>query len=326
MNNYAAISVKNPKKSKCGDACFADKIIISDNEYILLIVADGVSRAPKDWLASSSTIAFILEELKNSNMLIEEALKYAIEIANKNILRGIEDAFGMLSTLSIAVISEKDKKLWWSNVGDSRIFGFKRGCWQQFTIDDSTSIPYKENGKLKLRDGVPIMMNALTKAIGQSDLVIRVTEITTEEYEAFALASDGFYGLDGFERYTSLLINQIDINKAVNKLQETILPEITDDASIAIVRLETSENNNLKEMLFNGDSERIPIAFLLNNLESEISNAIIEKDIEYSEKLINLMINRKIFYEKPKMIKILELMIKYQSPHCDKITRIIRIL
>ena len=67
MNNYAAISVKNPKKSKCGDACFADKIIISDNEYILLIVADGVSRAPKDWLASSSTIAFILEKLKQNS-------------------------------------------------------------------------------------------------------------------------------------------------------------------------------------------------------------------------------------------------------------------
>ena len=326
MNNYVAISIKNPIKSKCGDACFADKIIVSGNEYVLLIVADGVSNAPKDWLASCSTIAFISEELTKSNMLIAEALKYAIEIANENILRGIEDTFGMLSTLSVAVISEKDKKLWWTNVGDSRIFGLKGGNWQQFTTDDSTSIPYKENGKMKLQNGVPIMMNALTKAIGQSNLEIIVAEIMTDGYEAFALASDGFYGLYGFERYTSLLISQIDLNKAIHKLQETIISEITDDASIAVVRLQTSDNVDLKKMLLYTDYEKIPIVTIFNHLEIEISNAIIKKDTEYTEKLLKLMIKRNIFYEKPKMIEILELMIKYDSPHRDKIIKIIRAL
>lgn len=324
MNNYVAISVKNPTKSKCGDASFADRIFMGSSEYILLIVADGVSRAPKDWLASRSTVTFISEELASSNMPIAEALKSAIEVTNEKIYRGIEDTFGMLSTLSATVISEKDKKLWWANVGDSRIFGLKNGDWQQLTTDDSTSIPYRENGKLKLRNGVPIMMNALTKAIGQSGLKITVTEIATDEYEAFALTSDGFYGLYGFEKYASLLIRQADMNKAVKELQEIIISEITDDASIAIIRLQTSDNINLKKMLLESESENISIVAVLNVLETEIRTAIHEKDVEYTEKLLHFMETRNISYDKAKMIEILELMIKQQSPHIDKITKIIR--
>lgn len=99
MKNHAAISVKNPTKSIWEDASFAEKIIIGNNEYILLILADGGSRAPKDWLASRSTVTFISEKLAQSSLPTTEALK-AIETANENIVSGAEDTLGILSTVS----------------------------------------------------------------------------------------------------------------------------------------------------------------------------------------------------------------------------------
>lgn len=323
--NYIAFSIRNPSKQRCGDASFAGAIEISGEKVVLLLVADGVSKAPKDWLASRSAVDFIVDEIKQSKQPIPEALKEAVEIANSKICAGVENTYSMLTTLSAVVFHPSKEKLYWSNVGDSRIFGLKNNEWHQLTTDDSTSMPYKENGKLKLQNGVPIMLSALTKAIGQdSALPITIKETAAHEYKALALASDGFYDLTGFNQYASELAASADMEKKATDIQSEILSQIRDDASIAVIRLPGKKNFDLRSYLMQQNHTAIEPVETLEILEQEIKKAALNQDHEYLEKILDFMQSHRLFYPKPKMIELLEYLIANKSPMVHEMTLLIR--
>lgn len=241
--NHIAFSNRNPSKNICGDASFSGEIEVSGERIVLLIVADGVSKAPKDWLASKSVVDFITEAIQKSEKALPDALAEAIEIANRRIWLGVEDTFGMLTTLSLVLYHPAKEKLYWCNIGDSRIYGLTRTDWIQLSTDDSTSKPYKENGKLKLQNGAPVMLSLLTRAIGSDDeLKVNIQEVPSNEYIAIALASDGFYELAGFSSYATSLANSADMVKEAQQIQSKIITEIKDDASFAVLSLPSDLN------------------------------------------------------------------------------------
>ncbi|MBK8808618.1 MAG: protein phosphatase 2C domain-containing protein [Bacteroidales bacterium] len=323
--NYIAFSTRNPSKHKCGDASFAGAIEISGEKVVLLLVADGVSKSPKDWLASLSAVDFIVEEIKQSKKPISEAMKAAIETANSKICAGVENTFGMLTTLSAVVYHPADEKLYWCNVGDSRILGWKNNEWHQLSTDDSTSMQYKENGKIKLQNGAPIMLSALTKAIGQdSALTININETAANEYKALALASDGFYDLTGFNHYASELAASADMEKKAAGIQSDIVSQIRDDASIAIIRLPGKRDFDLRSYLMEQNHSAIEPVDTLEVLEQEIKQAALNQDHEYLEKIIAFMKSNRLFYSKPKMIELLEHLIAHKSPMVHEMTLLIR--
>lgn len=320
--NYTAFSTRNPSKQRCGDASFAGAIEVSGEKVVLLLVADGVSKSPKDWLASRSSVDFIVAAIQQSKKHIPEALKEAVEVANSKICAGVENTYRMLTTLSAVMYHPANEKLYWCNLGDSRIFGLKNNEWHQITIDDSTSIPYKENGKLKLQNGVPIMLSALTKAIGQdSDFQITVNEIAVTEYKAIVLASDGFYDLTGFNHYASELAASANIEKKATDIQLEIVSQIRDDASIAVIRLPGKKNFDLRSHLMKQNHSAIEP---LEVLEQEIKQAAINQDNEYLEKILAFLQSHRLSYPKPKMIELLEFLIANKSPMVHEMTLLIR--
>ena len=325
-NTFTSLSIRKPEKTHCGDASFAGIVRINDEDGVLLIVADGVSRSPKDWLASGSTVDFIVEGLNNSNLPVKLTIRKAIIDANIKIYSGVENTIGMLSTLSVVFYQPSSKKLYLCNVGDSRIYGFKNERWEQLTSDDSNTQPYKENGKLKLLNGMPVMLSSLTKAIGHSfNLEIEIKEISEITFEALILASDGFYNLDGFEQYASTLANAADMKRAALQIQTTIVAEIKDDASFAIIRLSHQSQIDLRKIVKQNDTAQIvSTSAILSVFEGELKQAIIGNEIEYLEGLLQLMERRSLFYCKEKMIELLELMIKNKSILIPKMTGIIR--
>lgn len=323
--NHIAFSTRNPSKNRCGDASFSGELKVSGEKIVLLIVADGVSKAPKDWLASKSVVDFIIEEIQKGEKLLPDALTEAIEIANSNICSGIEDTFGMLTTLSLVLYHPAKEKLYWCSIGDSRIYGLKHIDWIQLSKDDSTSMPYKEGGKLKLQNGAPVILSLLTNAIGyNSNLKINIREIPSNEYTAIALASDGFYELSGFNRYATSLVNSADMEKEAQQIQSIINSEIQDDASFAVLRLPANLNLNLRKYLTeNKGVKNIPVG-VFDVLEQEIKQSITNKDNEYLEMLFDFMNTNNLYYSKQKMIEILELMIAHRSPLVQDMALLIR--
>lgn len=323
--NYIAFSTRNLSKQRCGDASFAGAIEISGEKVVLLLVADGVSKSPKDWLASGSAVDSIVSAIQQSTKPIPEALREAIETTNSKICSGVENTYGMLTTLSAVLYHPANEKLYWCNLGDSRIFGLNNNEWHQLTTDDSTSMPYKENGKLKLQNGVPIMLSALTKAIGQdSTLQIEIHETVANEYKALALASDGFYDLTGFNHYASELAASADMEKKAMAIQSEIVSQIRDDASVAVIRLPGKSDFDLRSYLMNENHSAFAPADTLEVLEQEIKQAALNQDHEYLEKILAFMNINRLFYPKPKMIELLEYLIANKSPLVHEMTLLIR--
>ena len=246
-DTHFSFSLKNPTKSKCGDASFSGIIKNNSHEFILLIAADGVSKAPKDYLASASVVRFIKEYFETEPIHdVKTAFEEAVLFANTQICKGVEGTTGMLSTLSALIYIPLLHKIYTVNIGDSRIFGYNANGWNQLTTDDATWIPYKENGKLKLQNGVPIYMTGLNKAIGgDKNLSIEAVEIDVIEYTGFALLTDGFYGVTNWEKYVNDLFHSTSSKELIEKISPELLAAINDDASLSMLRLPIQDTNNL---------------------------------------------------------------------------------
>lgn len=300
----------NPTKSKSGDASFADVLNLNNKEIFILIVADGVSRAPKDWLASASTIKLIIEFLKeNPTIDFPDLFKQAILHAHNIILSGIEDTIGMLSTLSLLAFNPNTQAIYTANIGDSRIYGYRNKEWHQLSVDDTTTKVYKENGKIKLQNGVPIMRSALTKAIGgNNNLDIEIKTLNAGDYAGYCLVSDGFYEMADCERSLDLIYAAADMHKTIEELTPHFKDSMKDDASVAMLRIPVLSIDfdsiiNSNDVLENTDISK---AVLLPHIEEIVNNAIEKKEEEKIVAISQWMQLNNLQFSKEKMIELLD--------------------
>lgn len=362
MNQYASISIKNPPKIRCGDYSYAGTLPALSKEgsaenpasgvLWFAAVADGVSRAPKDWLASRTAIETILEYFsatstdllssmyqdqvphhppirKNYLPAIEERLRAAILAAHDKILSGVDDTFGMLCTLSAVIYVPATGETLLSNIGDSRIYGLREDSWELLTQDDSKTSLLKTQGKLLLHDGQAARKSVLTKAIGHPELSeIRITILPEGLYQALALASDGLYDLPGFSTMLSAAIEVPDMQSVLDALPERIAGSMRDDASLALLRLPRTAHQppiDLEQILTSSTSENLPsTATLMDILEPEIKKAVLDGNSTYLTLLLDLMERKRLFYPKPQMVALLDFMIEHQQPLSHRLVSMIR--
>lgn len=193
------------------------------------------------------------------------------------------------------------------------------------TIDDSTVISIKENGKVQSRNGVPVMKNILTKALGRTlQLDVILGEINPAEFDAFILASDGFYELNNFDLYARNLIRVSNMNDEALKIQRDFMSDIRDDASFSIIRFPNQKVINLRNLISEDQVENYSPAAIFDVLELEFKKAVLEKDSTFVKQIIGFMESKRLFYTKPKMIEMLEFMIQHQSPESSDMTGLIK--
>ncbi len=323
---YFSHSIKKPIKAKCGDASFSGKMQILDDTYFLLIVADGVSKAAKDWLASATTVRLMQQYLSIlTEPNIKEQLAKAIKLTNLDILSGIEETIGMKSTLTVLLYNEQNNKVYFANIGDSRIYGFDNNQnWKQLSVDDVHTQVYKENGKTLMQNSQPIMRSTLSQCIGGGNsLNIKIQEIDAIKYKGFCLMSDGFYSLLDFEKIITNLYHAPEMKQLINTIEFDILNAIDDDASVAILRIipekmqieqlqQENNNNYSKAMLFHA-----ALPDLYYKIEQQNETDIMQ--------LLEWMLQNNIYLSKENMIQLLERMITTNcSLSVQKIKEIIR--
>jgi len=310
---HFSFSLKNPTKSKCGDASFSGLIKNNGSEFILLIAADGVSKAPKDYLASASVVKFIKEYLEIEPIKdIKTAFEEAVLFANTQVCMGVEGTTGMLSTLSALIYFPSTGKIFTINIGDSRIFGYNAKGWNQLTTDDATRIPYKENGKLKLQNGVPIYMTGLSKAMGgDKNLSVEAVEIDILEYTGFAMLTDGFYGVTNWEKYVNDLFQSTSSIELIEKITPELLAAINDDASLSMLRLPMQDTNNLSVELL--DNVQFSKAMLQPFIQEQLDKAFKAKDIQKINDLVKFLEKHQILDTRPNMIMLLEKLIQFEA-------------
>ncbi|MBO9700771.1 MAG: protein phosphatase 2C domain-containing protein [Sporocytophaga sp.] len=183
-------SIPNLGKEKNGDSYIFE--YLEEEQILVAIVADGVSKQPCDWFASETTCKKLLENFKKleGNQDINQRLLSSISETNKFVINIEGNCKRMASTLSVIAWQAFTNKLYFSNIGDSRIYSLKDEKLEQLTKDDS--IITKE--KVLMHGGLRVIdKSTLTKVIGQDNITISIAEKLLEVGEIIILATDGFY-------------------------------------------------------------------------------------------------------------------------------------
>jgi serine/threonine protein phosphatase PrpC len=191
-NTYEVLgySVSNIGKEKNGDHFLHS--FLDEEDILIAIVADGVSKQPCDWFASETTCQKVYEFFQSlrAEQEIATRLLKSIQQANEFILRLEGPCRKMASTLSVIVWPTNAETYWLANVGDSRIYSLYEGQLGLLTKDDV--ILFKE--RVLTHGGVRVIDRPmLNKVMGMPNLNVSVKEQPFRESEILILASDGFY-------------------------------------------------------------------------------------------------------------------------------------
>ena len=214
-NEDIAISIKHPK----------------DKELILLLVADGmggkefgeiastyVAKAVEQWFISRG-----VSTINNFDKL-EVQLREVVDKANSSLIEKYgENVLG--TTLSIAIIAHN--RTFIANVGDSRVYTYRKKKLIQITEDDSDVWFYYKYSAVR-KDDLRFFFNnnIITSCVGISyDLCKMNTYIIPNDYQMILVFSDGVTDLITDRRIKSI----IETNKKKDVLSKIIYEAVNVD-------------------------------------------------------------------------------------------------
>ena len=184
-------TIPNFGKEKNGDSFLFEQL--EEENILIAVVADGVSQQPCDWLASLTTCQTLVDHFKKNisqHADIEKRLLESVMFANKHVALTEGKCRKMASTLSVIVYSQLLNKIYYANIGDSRIYSLSNGMLEQLTIDNVMIRKERvlTNAGIRLIDK-PI----LTQVIGQDNISCKINVKSVQTGEVIILATDGFY-------------------------------------------------------------------------------------------------------------------------------------
>jgi len=202
-------------------------ILISDENYHILGVLDGVSSAAGAKKAVSYAIKYLT---KNHNRFLKEGsfdLAGMLAELNRTLTSsGIEDPF---ATCSLAYIPRKaSKNIRILSLGDSRVYSVSKQYLLQLTVDHKDSI----------------RNNILTKYLGAKDLTLKdfVEMEYSEDEQSILICSDGFYSVMESHPENLAELHRVFNLKAIHFIRKGIDKVIhgfnEDDASYIFIRWE----------------------------------------------------------------------------------------
>lgn len=230
MNIYGLTdrgSVRETNEDSIGITCLNNGIAIA-------VVCDGMGGAAGGKIASEiaentfmdtlvdALSSEAIEKSKFDSKKIKQAIKESIEKANAAILeKAREDLslFGMGCTLNAAIFCKQKSKIYYANVGDSRLYMINKREIKQLSKDHSYVQLLLDNKEITPEEAENHpRKNLITKALGikdeiEPDIADRRVSPKSETY--FLLCSDGLHGLISKERLHGVAISPLSIEEKV---------------------------------------------------------------------------------------------------------------
>lgn len=202
------------------------------NGITIAVVCDGMGGAAGGKIASAiaeevfmkSMTAFAqeLNPAKIDSKKMKQALKGSIEAANGAILsRAKEDLslFGMGCTLNAAVFCEQKSKLYFANIGDSRLYMITNKEIKQLTKDHSYVQMLVDNKEISAEEAEHHpQKNLITKALGTQNTAgpdVFDIKVVKRSSPYFLLCSDGLHGMLGKDVLQRIAISEHSVEEKV---------------------------------------------------------------------------------------------------------------
>jgi protein phosphatase len=165
----------------------------------VFVLADGMGGHGNGDLASAIVVSSFRETLLASKgMGIDEAMRYALQIAHSRIVQTVDQkglARGVGSTVVVAII--QDDAVWVGHVGDSRCYLSHENQLHQITHDHSLVQAEIDAGRLTEQEAaVDSRASTLTRAVGATEnLELELSDpVVLQDGDAILLCSDGLHG------------------------------------------------------------------------------------------------------------------------------------
>lgn len=215
---------------KANEDCIG--ITCLQNGITVAVVCDGMGGVAGGKIASAvAEEAFIntmvtfsdeLQQAKFDTKKVKNAIVESIKAANAAILaRAKEDLslFGMGCTLNAILYCKQKSKVFYANVGDSRLYMITKREIKQLTRDHSYVQMLVDNKEITPEEAeTHPQKNLITKALGIKDEVepdIFDRRINTKSETYFLLCSDGLHGLVPKEILKKVALMPIGIEEKV---------------------------------------------------------------------------------------------------------------
>jgi len=276
---------KDTDKKTCGDFLLYREI--NDENIVLLVIADGVGSRHHDSVASNAAChAFIDTFLNNQAGTLIQRFEMALKKADYEVSNPVEPAHqGMMSVLLAAAWNTNENYFLWDCIGDSRLYKHTSNGIKQLSEDSKKAVNMRDkSGKLLIQDGVLVIREGLTNALGYNGADISVKRQDFGEGESLILCTDGMYETDDFNGTIAELLSSDISEKRLEKFFSRNTDYFKDDASILILqRIDQPPDCEKKyqEVIGHGyDYRQFDILphLITNHIQSEILRQIKEKN------------------------------------------------
>lgn len=253
MNIYGLTDkgmIREANEDCIGISCLTNGITIA-------VVCDGMGGAAGGKIASAiaeetfmNSLTSVAEELEKSKFdgkKIKGAILDSIHKANLAILekaREDRSLHGMGCTLNAVVFCEPKSKIYYANVGDSRLYMIKKREIKQMTKDHSYVQMLVDNKEITPEEAENHpQRNLITMALGvreeiEPDISERRVSPKSETY--FLLCSDGLHGLVQKEKLKKVALSQTSIEEKIFTYIK-LANEAGGDDNISAILLSTKE-------------------------------------------------------------------------------------
>jgi len=215
---------------------YNEDLVFTDHSLLLFVVADGMGGHHHGARAAElavSSVRYYLESSQdrfdvtwpfgyNFELSIDaNRLSTSIQIANRQVWRQAEESpefSGMGTTVAALLISGYNAVV--ANVGDSRVYLFRKGELSQLTYDDTflnTALP--EHALAPHERLNHPMRNVLTQAAGsKGGIDVHIQERTLQSDDLFLISSDGLHGVVGDAGMRAILQTGENLERTAHRL------------------------------------------------------------------------------------------------------------
>jgi len=190
------------------------------------VIADGAGGPRGGAIASKVATEAILLNLASARSWSTERLEEAIAAASKSVKKH-QDATPQMSEMSTTVVvlclDPDGRRAFWTHVGDSRLFHFRRGVGAQLTRDHSVLQSFEDAGVVLPGSAKPdrSVLYAAIGAEGDLKLVVDSRE-DLRDGDAFLMCTDGVWDNVSLMEMERLLQESTTVEEWVRGVAETV--------------------------------------------------------------------------------------------------------
>jgi len=223
---FSGITDKGKRRENNEDTFIVQEI--PGTPYLLACVIDGVGGYNGGEVAAEIARTVILEEVKHISGNIIETLQNAVVAANERIQEqrhADRENANMACVLTCVIADIKNNKLWYSHVGDTRLYLLRDASLIKITSDHSAVGFLEESGRLSEDDAMRHpRRNEINKALGfeaaiaEADDYIETGESPFLPGDIILLCSDGLSDMIGSGEITSILSKPATLTERTKQL------------------------------------------------------------------------------------------------------------